>query len=218
MRIVVLTGAGVSRESGLETFRDAGGLWEGYRFEEVATPEALARDPALVHAFYDMRRRAARGAEPNAAHLAIAALEGAHDVHVVTQNIDDLHERAGSSRVLHLHGEILRARPVSGGEPVVWTEDLPVASGLRPHVVFFGEAVPAMAEADDLVRECDHLIVVGTSLAVYPAAGLVAMALRRGQAVTLVDPRPPEGLPTEVEVVPLPATEGVARIVSRLMA
>lgn len=215
MRIVVLSGAGVSRESGLETFRDAGGLWEGYDPMDVATPEALARDPALVHRFYDERRRGVKAVQPNAAHRALAALEAHHQVDIVTQNIDDLHERAGSTRVLHLHGEILKARPVSGGEPIPWHDDLPPGE-LRPHVVFFGESVPAMESADALVRECDLLMVVGTSLQVYPAAGLAVTALRLGKRVVLVDPRPPESLPQGIEVVALPATEGVAQVAARL--
>ncbi|RYG71480.1 NAD-dependent deacylase, partial [bacterium] len=205
MRIVVLTGAGVSRESGLETFRDGGGLWEGHDPMAVATPEALAANPELVHRFYDERRRNVREAEPNAAHRAIAALEQGHTVDVITQNIDDLHERGGSTHVLHLHGEILKARTHAGGEPIAWHDDLPPGE-LRPHVVFFGEAVPAMGEADALVRACDLLLIVGTSLQVYPAAGLATVALRLGKRVVLVDPRPPAGLPHGIEVVPLPAT------------
>ena len=217
MTIVVLTGAGVSRESGLETFRDGGGLWEGHDPMTVATPEALAENPVLVHRFYDERRRSVRAAEPNAAHRAIAALESEHAVAVVTQNIDDLHERAGSTRVLHLHGEVLKARPMKGGDPVPWHDDLPPGD-LRPHVVFFGEAVPAMGEADELVRAADLLLIVGTSLQVYPAAGLAVVALRLGKRVVLVDPRPPGGLPPGIEVVALPATEGVAQVAGELLA
>lgn len=209
MKIVVLTGAGVSRESGLDTFRDSGGLWEGHRPEDVATPEALARNPRMVHAFYDKRRRDAANAQPNAAHRALADLERGHEVTIVTQNIDDLHERGGSTRVLHLHGEIFRARPNAGGEPVEWREDLSHDSGLRPHVVFFGEAVPAMGEAQMLVMDADLLLVVGTSLQVYPAAGLVDVARRRGVRVVIVDPRPPEDLPPGVEAIAEPATAGV---------
>lgn len=217
MKIVVLTGAGVSRESGLETFRDAGGLWEGHDPRDVATPEALAENPALVHRFYDERRRGVKAAEPNPAHRALATLEAHHEVDVVTQNIDDLHERAGSTRVLHLHGEILKARPVTGGAPVPWHDDLPPGE-MRPHVVFFGEAVPAMGPADEFVRACDLLLIVGTSLQVYPAAGLASVAARLGKRVILVDPRPPEGLPHGIEVVALPATEGVAQVVAALSA
>ena len=215
MKIVVLTGAGISRESGLETFRDAGGLWEGHDPMDVATPEALARDPRLVHSFYDERRRSVKAAQPNAAHRVLAALETNHEVEIVTQNIDDLHERAGSTRVLHLHGEILKARPIQGGDPVPWHNDLPPGE-MRPHVVFFGEAVPLMGEADAIVRECDLLLIVGTSLQVYPAAGLAAVAARLGKRVVLVDPRPPEGLPPGIEVVALPATEGVAQVAAAL--
>ncbi len=216
MRIVVLTGAGVSRESGLDTFRDSGGLWEGHRPEDVATPEALARDPAMVHGFYDKRRRDVARAEPNAAHRAIARLEAGHEVYVVTQNIDDLHERGGSTRVLHLHGEVFRARPLAGGPSVEWRGDLPPGSGLRPDVVFFGEAVPLMGRAQELAMEADLLLVVGTSLQVYPAAGLVSVALRRGRRVVLVDPRPPEGLPAGVQTIAEAATAGVPRFAAEL--
>ena len=216
MKIVVLTGAGVSRESGLETFRDSGGLWEGHRPEDVATPEALARDPRMVHAFYDKRRRDAAAAQPNAAHRALADLEEEHEVWIVTQNIDDLHERGGSTRVLHLHGEVFKARPNGGGEAVEWREDLPHDSGRRPHVVFFGEPVPAMTLAQDLILDADLLLVVGTSLQVYPAAGLVDVARRRGVRVVIVDPRPPEDLPPGVEAIAEPATVGVPMFAASL--
>ncbi len=194
-RLVVLSGAGVSAESGLRTFRDSDGLWEEYPLEEVATPEAWAADPLRVLHFYDLRRAQVLQAEPNAAHLAIAALEKHFIVDVVTQNIDDLHERAGSSRVMHLHGEILKARSTADpmqvfdieGSKIQWGDRCPAGSQLRPHVVWFGEEVPLMMAAAALVSEADILLVVGTSLQVYPAAGLIHVAPPHCE-VHLVDP------------------------------
>ncbi|MBK6539797.1 MAG: NAD-dependent deacylase [Flavobacteriales bacterium] len=180
-RIVVLSGAGVSAESGLRTFRDSAGLWEEYRIEDVATPNAWRRDPGLVLRFYDLRRAQVLNAQPNAAHRAIARLEQTFDVEVITQNIDDLHERAGSTRVMHLHGEVLKAR--STRDPLLITplngphlrlgDRCALGSQLRPHIVWFGEEVPLIAEAAALVAQAHRLIIVGTSLQVYPAAGLV---------------------------------------------
>jgi NAD-dependent deacetylase len=180
-RIVVFSGAGVSAESGLRTFRDADGLWEEYPIEDVATPQAWQKDPKKVLHFYDLRRQQVTLAQPNAAHQAIARLEEHYHVDVVTQNIDDLHERAGSTRVLHLHGEIRKARSTvdpSWVVPVIgpslpWGAHCPLGSQLRPHIVWFGEEVPLLHEAAALVHRADRLIVVGTSLNVYPAAGLV---------------------------------------------
>lgn len=194
-RLVILSGAGVSAESGIRTFRDSDGLWEQYRIEDVATPQAFGRDPALVLHFYDLRRTQVLNARPNAAHEAIAALEDNFTVDVVTQNIDDLHERAGSSRVLHLHGEIRKARSTSDPALVVdlpgahlGLGDLcPLGSQLRPHIVWFGEEVPLMPMAASLVEQADVLVVVGTSLQVYPAAGLVHHAPPHCP-VHLVDP------------------------------
>lgn len=195
MHIVFFTGAGISAESGLRTFRDGGGLWEDYRVEDVATPEAFARNPELVLRFYDQRRQQVLQARPNAAHVAIAELEGFAQVHVVTQNVDDLHERAGSTHVLHLHGEILKSRstldpelvlPVNG--PFLRLGDrCPLGSQLRPHIVWFGEDVPLLEEAASLVARADVLVVVGSSLQVWPAAGLVHAA-RPDSQIHLVDP------------------------------
>ncbi|GAA1465607.1 NAD-dependent deacylase [Microbacterium thalassium] len=186
MRIVVLTGAGISAESGVPTFRDAGGLWEGHRVEDVATPEAFDADPDTVQRFYDMRRRAVAGTHPNAAHRALARLEGAlgDDLLVVTQNIDDLHERAGSTRVVHMHGELLRARCTACGERPVWSDDLIDAppcpacgtSTLRPDVVWFGEMPYDLDVIEQAVVACDVFVSIGTSGSVYPAAGYVALA------------------------------------------
>jgi NAD-dependent deacetylase len=194
-RIVVFSGAGVSAESGIRTFRDSGGLWEEYRIEDVATPEAWARDPKRVLHFYDLRREQVLKAEPNDAHQCIARLEEYFDVEVVTQNIDDLHERAGSSAVIHLHGEIRKARstkdarivlPITG-TTLPWGAKCPLGSQLRPHIVWFGEEVPLLHLAAHRVAQADILIVVGTSLQVYPAAGLVR-STRPGCRIYVVDP------------------------------
>lgn len=215
-RLVVFTGAGVSAESGLRTFRDSDGLWEEHRIEEVATPEAWTRDPVKVLRFYDQRRAQVIAASPNAAHRAIADLEALFEVDVVTQNIDDLHERAGSGRVLHLHGEILKAR--STAEPSLITpingpslrlgDRCPLGSQLRPHIVWFGEEVPLLHEAAALVMQADRLLVVGTSLAVYPAAGLVHYA-RPDCAVYLVDPGDVPVRRAGVRHIKAKASEGV---------
>lgn len=199
-KIVVFTGAGVSADSGIATFRDSDGLWANYRIEEVCTPEALQRDRAKVVEFYNMRRREALSKEPNAGHLAIAAMEEWADVQVVTQNVDNLHERAGSSRVLHLHGELMKLRsernpnlvyPIEGTEQSL---DARAEDGayLRPYIVFFGESVPMFEPACEIVAEADILIVVGTSLAVYPAASLVHYVRNREVPIFLVDPGTPD--------------------------
>ena len=180
-KIVVLTGAGISAESGLKTFRDSDGLWEGYDVEEVATPEAWRRNPALVQEFYNMRRKSVLEAQPNAAHYALAELEKKYDVTVITQNIDDLHERGGSSKVLHLHGIITHSQsslnpnltyPIDGWE-LKMGEKCELGSQLRAHVVWFGEPVPMIEEAARVCTKADIFILVGSSLNVYPAAGLV---------------------------------------------
>jgi NAD-dependent deacetylase len=179
-RIVVLTGAGISAESGLKTFRDSDGLWMGYNIEDVATPRAFAKNPQLVLDFYNQRRKDVAAAEPNAAHKALAQLEAQYDVHIVTQNIDDLHERAGSTQVLHLHGEIFKMRSSHSEWPVldirgdIQLGDLAEDGGqLRPHIVWFEEPVPMINKAALLMATADIFVLVGTSLQVYPAAGLV---------------------------------------------
>jgi len=180
-KLVVLTGSGISAESGLKTFRDMGGLWEKYDVTEVASPEAWERDPELVMRFYNERRRQLLETEPNAGHTALAELEDYFEVHIITQNIDDLHERAGSSRVLHLHGEIRKARSTGDENLIYRIEGAELNLGdtcekgyqLRPHVVWFGEPVPAISQAASLAQQADIFAVVGTSLVVYPAAGLV---------------------------------------------
>ena len=190
-KIAVLTGAGVSAESGLGTYRDNGGLWDNYDPMEVASIDGWYRNRKLVLDFYNMQRAKLRDAQPNAAHLAIAALEDKYDVTVITQNVDNLHEKAGSTRVIHLHGEATKVRPESGVyddnyserevidvgyEPVNLGDKAPNGSQLRPHIVFFGEAVPKTERAIDIVSAADLLLIVGTSMQVYPAAGLYRYA------------------------------------------
>jgi NAD-dependent deacetylase len=197
-RVVVFTGSGVSAPSGLATFRSAEGVWSQYPIEEVSTPDAWRRNPAKVLEFYNLRRKHAADAEPNAAHHAIAALEERFDVVVVTQNVDDLHERAGSENVVHLHGELRKARSSVdpsfildiGAAPIRLRDCCPLGSQMRPHIVWFGEPVPLLNEARRLIESADRLLVAGTSLGVYPAAGLVQFAGTRTTKV-LVDPDPP---------------------------
>ena len=221
----MLTGAGISAESGLQTFRGAGGLWEGHRVEDVASPQAWASNPSLVLEFYNQRRRAVRAAEPNAAHRALFELERKYDVRIITQNVDDLHERAGSRGVLHLHGEIRKARSTRNptlvtdlGERDIEIGDLcELGSQLRPHIVWFGEMVPAMDEATALAARADILLVVGTSLQVYPAAGLIFVAPRDARRI-VVNPEVPEGVAgAAFEVVSKPATVGVPEVVAELL-
>ena len=222
--ITVFTGAGVSAESGLDTFRGAGGLWEGYRVEEVATPEAWAQNPELVQRFYNVRRKACRAAQPNAAHKALVELERYYEVDIITQNIDDLHERAGSSRILHLHGEIVKAQssinpnlvyPIEG-EELRMGEKCALGSQLRPHVVWFGEAVPNMEKAFEIVRETDLLVVIGTSLKVYPAA-LLVYEVGVGADIVVIDPNALENkMPGQVRYIAENATRGVQILLQEL--
>lgn len=200
-RIVVFTGAGVSADSGISTFRDADGLWANYRIEDVCTPEALRNNREQVIEFYNMRRKESLTKRPNAGHLAIAAMEEWADVCVVTQNVDNLHEQAGSSRVLHLHGELMKLRSERNPELIYdinegWEQDIDArgedGAQLRPHIVFFGEDVPMFDAACRIVAAADILIVVGTSLAVYPAAALVYYVRDRQVPIYLVDPGNPD--------------------------
>ncbi len=225
MKIVVFTGAGVSADSGISTFRDSDGLWANYRIEDVCTPEALVRNRAMVVEFYNIRRRELLSKEPNAAHLAIAELEEHFDVAVVTQNVDDLHERAGSTRVTHLHGELRKLRsstnpdaifPIEGWEQRL-EERAPDGSLLRPFVVFFGEAVPQFERAASIAAEADVMVVVGTSLAVYPAASLVRY-VRPEVPVYLVDPAEVEhsGIRNLARHIRMRAAEGVPQLVEEL--
>ncbi|MFD1467117.1 Sir2 family NAD-dependent protein deacetylase [Hymenobacter caeli] len=224
--LVVLTGAGVSAESGIRTFRDTNGLWEDHRVEDVATPEAFARNPALVLDFYNQRRAQARTVQPNAAHLALDGFEAQPGWHVriITQNVDDLHERAGSSDVLHLHGMLRQMRTV-GDETAVYDcpgdiqpGDLgPDGTQLRPHIVWFGEQVPAIEEAAETVATADAVLVVGTSLQVYPAAGLLHYA-PAGCPVFVIDPHQPAAGRRGVRYVVAPASVGVPQVLAELAA
>lgn len=198
-KLVVFTGSGISAESGLKTFRDSGGLWENFRVEDVATPQAWQRDTALVLEFYNQRRKQVLEAKPNAAHIALAGLEKYFNVRIVTQNIDDLHERAGSTQVTHLHGEIRKARstadsslvyPLSGWE-LKAGDRCEKGSQLRPHIVWFGELVPELERAAAQVATAEVFLVIGTSLAVYPAAGLVQYVPREADKY-FIDPKAPD--------------------------
>ena len=215
-KIVVLTGAGVSAESGLRTFRDSDGLWEGYNVEDVATPRAWKRDPQLVLDFYNMRRKNVADANPNAAHTGLAELENDFDVHIITQNIDDLHERAGSTKVLHLHGEIFKMR--SEKNEMLVTEirgDILLGDcaedgcQYRPHIVWFEEPVPKIEEAIGVVRTAEIFVVVGTSLVVYPAAGLVNFATWSIPKFIIDKKIPYTSSLYNVTAIEKPATEGV---------
>lgn len=222
-KMVVLTGAGVSAESGLKTFRDSDGLWEGYRVEDVATFQAWRKDPELVLEFYNVRRKGVLEAKPNAAHIGLAELEKDFDVTIITQNIDDLHERAGSTRVLHLHGEILKMRSESNAKLIYpITGDIRLGdtaedgAQLRPHIVWFGESVPMMDAAVPLVREADIFVVVGTSLVVYPAAGLVDFA-QPAIPKFIIDKRIPyTSRQQNLMTIEKPATEGVSDLIKIL--
>lgn len=224
-KVIVLTGAGISAESGLKTFRDSDGLWEGYDIEEVATPEAWQRNPALVQEFYNMRRKSVLEAKPNAAHEALAKLEEKYEVTIITQNIDDLHERAGSSNVVHLHGVITRSQsslnpnltyPMDGWE-IKMDEVCELGSPLRPHVVWFGESVPMIETAAALCTTADIFILIGTSLAVYPAAGLIDY-VPDGVPKYIVDPHIPyvRGGDSVIKIEEK-ATIGVVKLVNELL-
>lgn len=224
-KLVVLTGAGISAESGLKTFRDGDGLWEGYNIEDVATPRAWKRNPQLVLDFYNYRRSEVAQAKPNAAHIGLAGLEDQYNVQIITQNIDDLHERGGSTNVLHLHGEIFKMRsernerliyPVTGDMKL---GDLAPEDGaqLRPAIVWFEEPVPMIEEAARITREADIFVVVGTSLAVYPAAGLLHEAPRH-IPLFIVDKRIPPTGSARITAIEAPATEGIVLLKQQLAA
>lgn len=224
-KIVVLTGAGISAESGLKTFRDSDGLWEGYNIEDVATPEAWARNPKLVQQFYNERRKNVLEAQPNAAHYALAKLEEQYDVTIITQNIDDLHERGGSTKVIHLHGVITRSQssidaqltyPIAGWE-IKMEEVCELGSPLRAHVVWFGEDVPMIGPAAKMCSTADIFILVGTSLAVYPAAGLINY-VPRDVPKYIIDPKIPEmNHNRSIIKIKEKASVGVPRLVDGLL-
>ncbi len=225
-KVVVLTGAGISAESGLKTFRDSDGLWENYNVYDVATPEAWQRNPAMVQEFYNLRRKQCLSAQPNEGHLALKLLEEKFDVQIVTQNIDDLHEKAGSSNILHLHGEITKARstkdpslvyPIKGWE-IKMGDLCEKGSQLRPHIVWFGEMVPNISIAQNIVADADYLLVIGTSLNVYPAAGLVHAAKSTCKTF-LIDPNdcPTQGI-QNLTILKEKAGTGVPKIVAQLLS
>jgi len=219
-KLVILSGAGISAESGIKTFRDSGGLWENHRVEDVATPEAWERDPELVQQFYNERRKQALDVEPNRAHRILAELEEYFDVTIITQNIDPLHERAGSSKVVHLHGELFKSRSSSNPKLVYDIEGWELRTGdlcaegsqLRPHIVWFGEQVPMMAVATEITEEADIFVVIGTSLAVYPAAGLVYY-VKKDTPIYLIDPVQPDiTLSKNMTFIKEKATVGAAKL------
>ena len=228
-KLVISTGAGISAESGIKTFRDADGLWENYPVMDVASHEGFLRNPALIHKFYNERREQLQGAQPNAAHLGLVELEHDFDVRVITQNVDNLHERAGSANVLHLHGELMKVRSLTHEERVYTLpcEDLtdkglvtsvdtrdPYGDQVRPHIVFFGEGVPNMEAAAQLAHDADIFVVIGTSLVVYPAAALIQY-VKRGVPIYYIDPKP-AAVPDWVTVIQKPATQGVADLIALL--
>lgn len=224
--LVILTGAGMSAESGISTFRDAGGLWEKYRIEEVATPEAWATNPALVQEFYNARRKQLSEAQPNNGHKGLVELEQYFNVQIVTQNVDNLHERAGSSSVLHLHGELMKMRSSGPGREVfeVQPEKIefsihdkcPKGYPLRPHIVWFGEEVPEIGNAARIVEKADILVIIGTSMQVYPAAGLLHYA-QPGIPMYLIDPNDVEIHSNRVTVIRKGASEGVRILKEELL-
>lgn len=227
-KLVILTGAGISAESGIKTFRDSDGLWEGHNVMDVATPEGWERNPTLVLDFYNQRRRQLKEVQPNLGHHILAELETDFEVHIITQNVDDLHERAGSSNVLHLHGELLKVRstnPEALGEDYIldWENDLIIGdfddkgNQLRPHIVWFGEQVPALETAITIVEQADYFVVIGTSLQVYPAAGLITYANPR-VSVFYIDPKPATlyDLKNPIEIITMKATEGVVVLKQKL--
>ncbi|APA62908.1 SIR2 family NAD-dependent protein deacylase [Maribacter sp. 1_2014MBL_MicDiv] len=221
--IVVLTGAGISAESGLKTFRDSNGLWEGHDVMEVATPEGFQRNPELVLEFYNQRRRQLLTVEPNSAHKALADLESHFNVNIVTQNVDDLHERAGSSNVLHLHGELLKARSVNFENEILdCKNDILLGDTcingyqLRPHIVWFGEAVPLLDKAIEITKNADYLIIIGTSMQVYPAASLIDF-VRPSTPVFFIDPKPALATKNNVTTIADTAVNGVPTLVASLI-
>lgn len=224
-KLVILTGAGMSAESGLRTFRDADGLWENYPVMDVASADGFARNPALVHQFYNDRRRQLINVLPNAGHIALADLEKHFDVYVITQNVDDLHERAGSTHVLHLHGELMKVRAIDDPDltftltpPDLSTTPSTIIDGhhVRPHIVFFQEAVPMIEPAIDIASEADVFVVIGTSLAVYPAASLLYY-VRPSVPIFYIDPNP-ASVPAGVTVIREPATKGVETLRHALLS
>ena len=217
-KIVVLTGAGMSAESGISTFRDSGGLWEKYRVEDVATPEGWSKNPALVLDFYNQRRKQLLDCKPNAGHIAMAALEKDFDIQIITQNVDNLHEQAGSTKVLHLHGELMKVRSSGKGQEVfeLTSENYKTHLGdycpkgfqLRPHIVWFGEAVPQIENAIRIVEQAEIFVVIGTSMQVYPAASLINY-VKTAVPIYLIDPNEIYNLQKQVTVIQKVASKGM---------
>ena len=219
-KLVVLSGAGISAESGIKTFRDYNGLWENHRIEDVASPEGFARNPKLVLDFYNARRRQLKEVEPNEAHKILAELENHFDVHIVTQNVDDLHERGGSTKIIHLHGELRKARSSSDENEILdWEEDIIIGnlhsdgSQLRPHIVWFGEMVPEMDNAIKIASEADLFLVIGTSMQVYPAASVIRYVPRHCE-IFVIDPNldNPNAFTNNDNYFKTSATEGMKQL------
>jgi NAD-dependent deacetylase len=224
-KIVVLSGAGISAESGIKTFRDDDGLWQNHRFEELATPEAWASNPQLVLDFYNARRKQLLECEPNEAHKSLVKLESQYEVQIITQNVDDLHERAGSKNVLHLHGELRKVRSTKFPELIYDLDGWELKLGdrcekgaqLRPHIVWFGEMVKNIEPAIQMVQNADHLLVIGTSLVVYPAAGLINYA-PDFCPITLIDPKTSTDYQTrKIRLIKEKASTGVPKFVNELL-
>jgi NAD-dependent deacetylase len=225
-KLVVLTGAGVSAESGIKTFRDTGGLWESHAIEDVATPEGFAKNPELVLRFYNERRAQAVTVQPNAGHYGLVELEKHFDVTVITQNVDNLHERAGSSKVVHLHGELTKVRSSKdenlifdiGGDAINLGDLCPLGSQLRPHIVWFGEMVPMIETAAAIATEADIFVVIGTSMQVYPAAGLIQY-VAFDKPKFIIDPHTPDlsGSFRNLSIIKEPATIGVKMLIEKLL-
>jgi NAD-dependent deacetylase len=223
-KLVVLTGAGISAESGIKTFRDSDGLWEGHNVMDVATPEGWHKNPALVLDFYNQRRQQLKEVQPNLGHQILAELENDFDVYIITQNVDDLHERAGSTNITHLHGQLLKVRSSKNENYILdWQDDLNFGdvdhqgNQLRPHIVWFGEQVPALDEAISITEQADYFAVIGTSLQVYPAAGLIDFT-KKETPIYYVDPKPIKipNLRNRLEVIPNIASEGVRILKEKL--
>ena len=221
--LVVLTGAGMSAESGIKTFRDANGLWEGHDVMEVATPQGFAKNPALVLDFYNQRRRQLLEVQPNSAHLALAQLETDFKVTIITQNVDDLHERAGSNTIIHLHGELLKARSTYNDQDIFdWRKDIQIGDvcgkgyQIRPHIVWFGEAVPLIEKAMEVCETADVLMIIGTSMQVYPAASLMHY-VKPNTPIYYVDPKPALAQSDNVHVFSENASTGVLKAIQHFL-
>lgn len=225
-KLVILTGAGMSAESGVSTFRDAGGLWEQHRIEDVATPEGFRKNPELVLRFYNERRKQLLTVKPNEGHLGLVQLEKYFDIQIITQNVDNLHEQAGSTKVLHLHGELMKSRSTGPGAEVYdihpekpelnLGDKCPKGYQLRPHIVWFGEAVPEFENAIKIAEQADIFVIIGTSMQVYPAAGLIHY-VPAGVPVYLIDPNEVSVNSMNIVVIKKGASEGVADLKKRIL-